>query len=55
MTGGLSEQEKAAQEDLLRKKKQESQPISRRTLNSADHDKWELNRMMQSGAIKGAA
>jgi pre-mRNA-splicing factor ATP-dependent RNA helicase DHX38/PRP16 len=22
-------------------------------LNSADHDKWELNRMMQSGAVKG--
>ena len=46
MTDGQSEQEKVAQEELLRKKKQESQPISRRTLNSADHDKWELNRMM---------
>jgi pre-mRNA-splicing factor ATP-dependent RNA helicase DHX38/PRP16 len=26
--------------------------VSRRTLNSADHDKWEMNRMMTSGAIK---
>jgi pre-mRNA-splicing factor ATP-dependent RNA helicase DHX38/PRP16 len=22
-------------------------------LNSADHDKWEMNRMLQSGAVKG--
>ena len=35
-------------------KKQEKQPISRKTLNSADHDKWELNRMIQSGAVKMA-
>ena len=46
MTGGQTEEEKAAQDEILRKKKQESQPISRRTLNSADHDKWELNRMV---------
>lgn len=40
------------EEELLRKKKQESQPISRKTLNSADHDKWEMNRMVTSGAVK---
>jgi pre-mRNA-splicing factor ATP-dependent RNA helicase DHX38/PRP16 len=28
------------------------QPISKRTLNSADHEKWELNRMITSGAVK---
>lgn len=52
LVGGQAEQDKLAQEELLRKKKIESQPISRKTLNSADHDKWELNRMMQSGAVK---
>jgi hypothetical protein len=46
MMGGPTEEERAMQEELLRKKKQESQPISRRTLNSADHDRWELNRMI---------
>jgi pre-mRNA-splicing factor ATP-dependent RNA helicase DHX38/PRP16 len=52
---GPTEEERALQEELLRKKKQESQPISRRTLNSADHDKWELNRMLQSGAVKNTS
>lgn len=52
MIGGQTEDERKVQEDILRKKKQESQPISRRTLNSADHDKWEMNRMLQSGAVK---
>ena len=52
LVGGPAEDEKALQEELLRKKKQESQPISRKTLNSADHDKWEMNRMLLSGAIK---
>lgn len=36
----------------MRKKKIESQPISRKNLNSADHDKWEMNRMVTSGAVK---
>jgi hypothetical protein len=53
MGGGPTEEERALHDELMRKKKQESQPISRRTLNSADHDKWEMNRMMQSGAVKG--
>ncbi len=52
LQGGPTEEERQIQEELLRKKKIESQPISRRTLNSADHDKWELNRMRQSGAVK---
>jgi pre-mRNA-splicing factor ATP-dependent RNA helicase DHX38/PRP16 len=43
--------DKQMEEEMLRKKK-ESQPISRRTLNSADHDKWEMNRMVTSGAVK---
>lgn len=33
-------------------KKRLQQPVSRRTMNSADHDKWELNRMMLGGAVK---
>lgn len=54
IVGGQTEEERKLQEELLRKKKQESQPISRKTLNSADHDKWEMNRMLQSGAVKMA-
>ena len=49
---GPSEEEVKVQEELARKKKIENQPISRKTLNSADHDKWEMNRMLQSGAVK---
>lgn len=49
---GPSEEERATQEELARKRKIENQPISRKTLNSADHDKWEMNRMLQSGAVK---
>ena len=52
LQGGPTEEERAAQEELLRQKKIQTQPISRRTLNSADHDKWEMNRMIQSGALK---
>jgi pre-mRNA-splicing factor ATP-dependent RNA helicase DHX38/PRP16 len=29
-----------------------TQPVSKKTANSADHDKWEINRMITSGAIK---
>lgn len=46
MGGASAEEEKMNAEELLRKKKQLSQPISRKTLNSADHDKWEMNRMI---------
>lgn len=31
------------------------QPISKRQINSADHEKWELNRMYIGGAIKNNA
>ena len=41
-----------AAEELALKQKREMQPISKRTLNSADHEKWELNRMITSGAVK---
>lgn len=26
--------------------------MTRKSLNSADHDKWEMNRMVTSGAVK---
>jgi hypothetical protein len=29
-----------------------SQPVSRKAINSHDHDKWELNRMITAGAMK---
>jgi hypothetical protein len=41
-----------AAEELALKQKKEMQPISKRTLNSADHEKWEMNRMITSGAVK---
>jgi len=28
------------------------QPVSRKAMNSADHDKWEMNRMVTGGAVK---
>lgn len=34
------------------KQKRLQQPVSRRTMNSHDHDKWEINRMITSGALK---
>lgn len=52
MGGPSEEEQRAATEELLRKKKQMSQPISRRSLNSADHDKWEMDRMLRSGAVE---
>ena len=45
-------QANAEAEELALQKKRLHQPISRRTLNSADHDKWELNRMITGGAVK---
>ena len=37
------------EKELQRKK--EMQPVSRRTMNIADHEKWEINRMVQAGAM----
>lgn len=42
-------------EDAVRRKKQAQQPISKRQIKSADHDKWEQNRMYVGGAIKHRA
>ena len=36
------------------KKKRLSQPISKSQLRSADHDKWELNRMYIGGAVNSS-
>ena len=47
-----TEQEALPDQELELQKKRISQPVSRRTMNSHDHDKWELNRMVTSGAMK---
>lgn len=39
-------------DELELKQKRLQQPVSRRTMNSHDHDKWEINRMITSGALK---
>ena len=39
-------------EEMELKQKRLQQPVSRRTMNSHDHDKWEINRMITSGALK---
>lgn len=49
---GPTSDEKAQSVEEMRQKKIKSQPVSRRTLNSADTDKWELNRMVTSGTVK---
>lgn len=43
--------EREQEESLEAKRKKELQPVSRRTMNLADHEKWEINRMVQSGAM----
>lgn len=40
-------------EDEKLKRKKLAQPVSQRQLRSADHDKWELNRMYVGGAVGG--
>jgi len=45
---GYNPHEKAT---LETKKKRENQPVSRHKKNLADHEKWEINRMVQSGAM----
>jgi pre-mRNA-splicing factor ATP-dependent RNA helicase DHX38/PRP16 len=45
------EYEKQEEESLEAKKKKELQPISRHKVNLADHEKWEINRMIQSGTM----
>lgn len=40
-------------EDEKLKRKRLAQPVSQRQLRSADHDKWELNRMYIGGAVGG--
>ncbi len=47
-----NDQQRQQAEDLALQKKRLQQPVSRRTMNSADHDKWELNRMLIGGAVK---
>lgn len=41
---------KETEEEQLKKKRM-NQPVSRRTMNIADHEKWEINRMVQAGAM----
>lgn len=43
--------EKEKEENFNMKKKKENQPVSRHQKNLADHEKWEINRMVQSGAM----
>jgi len=40
-----------SKEDIELKRKKEMQPVSRKTMNIADHEKWEINRMVQAGAM----
>lgn len=52
----IAQQEQAMKkmlEDEKLKRKRLAQPVSQRQLRSADHDKWELNRMYIGGAVGG--
>ena len=40
------------EEDALKKKLSFLKPISKKTVNMIDNNKWEINRMISSGAIK---
>jgi len=44
--------EKSEEDDILKRKLAILKPISKKTVNMLDNNKWEINRMMTAGAIK---
>ena len=49
---GANEDLGKKEEEVRKKKLARTQPVSKQAANNIEHDKWELNRMIVSGAIK---